>query len=126
MMPDPGGGHASTLAFEHRKDPAIEEEVFVLSVQIHIGTIGAEGLAGCVRVPLLHAFVNFGEAGLGLRVAGEVGHGLRVIGRVDIIARAKFTQIGWHRGQVECGLEHGTSDHGPSHFLYIAGGQGRN
>ena len=125
-MPDPGGSHASTLAFEHRKDPAVEEEVFVLSIQVHIGGLGAEGRAGCVRVPLLHAFVNFGEAGLGLRVACEVGHGLTVIGRVDIISRAKFTQIGCRRGQVEGGLEHSAADHGPSHFLDVAGRQDRD
>ena len=126
MMPDPGGGHASTLAFEHRKDPAVEKEIFVLSVQIHIGGLGDEGSHRGRVIPRVDAFVNFGEAGLGLRVAGEVGHGLRIIGRVDIISRAKFTQIGWHRGQVEGSLEHGTSDHGSSHFLDVAGRQGQN
>ena len=97
-----------------------------MSVQIHIGGLGAEGSHRGRVIPRVDALINFSEAGLGLAEAGKVGHGLSVVGRVDIISRAKFTQIGCRRGQVEGGLEHGAADHGPSHFLNVAGGQVRN
>ena len=120
MMPDPGCCHASTLAFEHRKDPAVEKKIFVLSVQIHIGSLGAEGSHRGRVIPRVDAFVNFGEAGLGLAEAGKVGQ--RLVGErsgADVVAGAELSQVNRLTGVrlIEGRLEHGTADDRASHFL---------